>query len=158
MEIFLNKIKMLKKAVGIIILYDNKEILLSKRSGKEERMAGKWENVGGKLEENETYMEAAIRELKEELGGKILDSIELLPEPLLHWTEEDEDSWEVQVFLANTKDKFEPKIPDAEKELVEEIKWFDLGQLPLEDLASYTKEDYKKLKEMDLAPFNRAAV
>lgn len=149
---------MLKKAVGIIILYNNQGILLSKRSEKEERMQGKWENVGGKLEENESYMETVLRELKEELGEKILDFIELVPEPILHWTEEDEVSWEVQVFLANAKARFEPKIPTNEKEFIDEIKWFAIEELPIDELASYTREDYKKLKEMGIIPFNKVKV
>lgn len=56
------------KKLNVILAY-NKEankILMCKR--EKEPYKGKFNLVGGKLEENETEMEAAYRELKEETG------------------------------------------------------------------------------------------
>lgn len=56
------------KKLNVILVY-NKEgnkILMCKR--EKEPYKGKFNLVGGKLEENETEMEAAYRELKEETG------------------------------------------------------------------------------------------
>ena len=52
-------------AVGVVIIHENK-LLIAKRL-PDKAMANKWEFPGGKLEENETLEECAIREIKEEL-------------------------------------------------------------------------------------------
>jgi 8-oxo-dGTP diphosphatase len=56
-------------AVGVLIK-DHQYVLMGKRpQGKP--FAGYWEFPGGKIEPNESLMEALARELKEELGIKI---------------------------------------------------------------------------------------
>lgn len=56
------------KKLNVILVYNKEEnkILMCKR--EKEPYKGKFNLVGGKLEENETEMEAAYRELKEETG------------------------------------------------------------------------------------------
>lgn len=56
------------KKLNVILVYNKTEdkILMCKR--EKEPYKGKFNLVGGKLEENETEMEAAYRELKEETG------------------------------------------------------------------------------------------
>lgn len=87
----------IKKAVGIIILYKDKFILLSKRGKLEERLVGYWENVGGKVEEGEDWLEAVYREVAEELGRSSLDNIEIDEEAILNWVEKgktkDDPTW-----------------------------------------------------------------
>lgn len=53
--------------VSICILKKNKKLLFTKRPAKK-YYGGFWEFPGGKLEANETFEDAIIRELKEELG------------------------------------------------------------------------------------------
>lgn len=53
--------------VSICILKKNKKLLFTKRPAKK-YYGGFWEFPGGKLEANETFEDAVIRELKEELG------------------------------------------------------------------------------------------
>ena len=53
-------------AVGVVIVEENKKVLIAKRK-PDKPMPNKWEFPGGKLEENETLQECAIREIKEEL-------------------------------------------------------------------------------------------
>ena len=65
---------------GAGILYtDGHHILLLKRSMKGDN-AGTWANVGGKVEDNETFIGAAHRESREEIGklqpSKYLSDIE----------------------------------------------------------------------------------
>jgi len=50
-----------------MLFTDGHNILLVKRSKKCDN-AGTWANVGGKVEENETFLGAAQRESKEEIG------------------------------------------------------------------------------------------
>lgn len=49
---------------GVIV--DNNKILIAKR-GANEKLAGKWEFPGGKIEEGETHQECLKREINEEL-------------------------------------------------------------------------------------------
>lgn len=59
--------------VAAAIIYDKKgeKILLSQRK-KEQDFSGLWEFPGGKIEANESPLEALIREIKEELDLTIL--------------------------------------------------------------------------------------
>lgn len=64
------------RVVGAVILDEADHILCAQRpEGK--NLALKWEFPGGKIEKNETPVEALIRELDEEMGCKIevLDKI-----------------------------------------------------------------------------------
>lgn len=56
------------KKLNVIIVYnkDENKILMCKRA--KEPYKGKYNLVGGKVEENETELQAAYRELKEETG------------------------------------------------------------------------------------------
>ena len=50
------------------IIYNNKGVYLSKRMQHDKEMYKMWQSPGGKVEENETSEEAAIRETMEETG------------------------------------------------------------------------------------------
>jgi 8-oxo-dGTP diphosphatase len=56
----------LKEVTAGIIVKDNK-VLIARRAPSE-KLAGKWEFPGGKIEEHETPEECLARELKEELN------------------------------------------------------------------------------------------
>ena len=56
----------------VILFNDNKQILLLKRSRGVDSFAGMWGFPGGKREDGETSLDAAIREVEEETTLKIL--------------------------------------------------------------------------------------
>ena len=56
--------------VGIVILNDNNEVMLQKRSRFKKSNPGKWGICGGKIDLGETALEAGIRETYEEIGIK----------------------------------------------------------------------------------------
>ncbi len=63
---------------GIVVINENDEILLEKRSIEKSRGAGKWGICAGKVDFDETTIEAAIRETFEEIGVKFKEN-ELRP-------------------------------------------------------------------------------
>lgn len=74
------------ESAGLLIIYDNKMILAhpSKKSLK----AGTYTIPKGKLEKGETYLDAAIRETKEEIGIDInIDIIDKTPH-IINYTNE----------------------------------------------------------------------
>ena len=54
--------------VGVVIINENNEILLQKRSKCKKVNPGKWGICGGKVEIGETTLDAGIRETFEEIG------------------------------------------------------------------------------------------
>lgn len=59
------------RAVGIIILNDRDEMLMQKRSQKKDMDPGVWSyGVGGHVTYGQSYLDAAIREIEEEMGIK----------------------------------------------------------------------------------------
>ncbi len=55
-------------AVGIWIVDEDNNILLTQRSGEKRWAPGKWENTAGHVQAGETCVAAILRELKEETG------------------------------------------------------------------------------------------
>lgn len=62
---------MIKREISVIILNDKNQILLQKRSENKRSYPNMLVLCTGHVEENESFEEAAIRELKEELGVNI---------------------------------------------------------------------------------------
>jgi 8-oxo-dGTP diphosphatase len=57
--------------VGCMILSKDRKILLQQRGNNWQKHPGYLSEFGGRIEENETPMEALVRELQEELGAKV---------------------------------------------------------------------------------------
>ncbi len=53
---------------GGVVLYTGRKVLLQKRDHQPERYPGYWALFGGQIESDESPEEAAVREVKEELG------------------------------------------------------------------------------------------
>lgn len=85
--------KVNKEASCIVLLNDNKEILLLKRSDKTTWEPGKWSLVGGKIDLGENAEQAAIRECGEETGLTIKGN------KLIYCFTMKEDDYEVNFFI-----------------------------------------------------------
>jgi ADP-ribose pyrophosphatase YjhB (NUDIX family) len=87
-------------------------------------MRGYWGSVGGKVEKDETYTEAAVREAKEEAG------VTVAPENLKHvlTSHRLEGTLWVDVFFMVTEWEGEPV--NAEPDTHGELKWLDIHDLP----------------------------
>ncbi len=61
--------KLLHRTISVLVFNEKGQVMLQKRSVKKDSNPGKWSNaVGGHVGEEETYDEAAEREILEELG------------------------------------------------------------------------------------------
>jgi len=129
---------------GAIIINDNNEILLLKRSINSRTDPGLWARPGGQVEFEESLEDAVEREVKEE-AGIIVKAIRRLD-----YTEQLSDDksthWIALGFLAK---HISGEPINVEHDKHDEIKWFSLDNLPI-NLADYTKnsiEFYLKTKE-----------
>lgn len=124
---------MLVQTANLIILDKNKQKILLFKRVKKDKEQNKWSIVGGTLENNETFEDCLIREVKEEIDCKIKEFTFFK-----QYRTENENSLQV-----NTKYYFGviiDKIKLNELEL-SEYKWFnfDINVLKLE-LAYNQKE------------------
>lgn len=76
---------MIEVVAGII--YKNDKFLIAQRNLKKPQ-GGLWEFPGGKVEKNESYEKALIREIKEELNADI-EINEYIGESIHHYPEKD---------------------------------------------------------------------
>ena len=66
-----HKKNLLHPGVIVFIVNDKKQVLLERRSLKEEYASGKWALLGGHVKAHESKEDAAIREIFEEIGLKV---------------------------------------------------------------------------------------
>lgn len=123
----------------LVLIKDNK-ILLQRRfnTGYED---GKYSLVAGHVDRGETFTQAIIREVKEEVG------VELKPENLkvvhvMHRnapegvTSANESNERIDTFL--TAEKWGGEIENKEPHKCDDLDWFDLDNLP-ENIIPYIK-------------------
>ncbi len=110
-----------KLSVHVWLLNSKGEILIQKRNEKLKRNPGKWSFTGGAVDTNETSLEGACREVKEELG---IDVQENEIEYLLSFKREKGfvDVWLVKKDVAI-------KEISLQAEEVAEAKWVNLHEL-----------------------------
>lgn len=123
-------------SVGAMILNDQGEILLAKRSQTVKNERGCWENPGGSVEFGETLQSAVRREIKEEFGIEI-ELLEQFP-AADHLIPNEKQHWLATTFLVKIKAGQTPKIMEPDK--CDEIGWFSLDALP-KPLSIITKID-----------------
>lgn len=110
-----------KLSVHTWLLNSRGELLIQKRNENLKRNPGKWAFTGGAVDTNETSLEGAIREVKEEIGIDIKDD-EI--EYLLSFKRE---KGFVDVWLVKKDIVIDELV--LQKEEVSEAKWVSLNEL-----------------------------
>ncbi len=120
--------------VFCLIIKDNK-VLMELRKNKFD--AGLYSLVGGCMEDGETVKQAAVREIKEEVGLKVHeDDIEVIS--VLHRITPKPDSWQsIEFVLLVNKFSGNPNL--LENNVCGDLKWFPLENLP-QNISHYAKQ------------------
>ena len=117
---------LLHNELGIFIINDKKEILLEKRSANKRFNPNKWGLCAGHVDAYETLEEAALREIKEEVGLDV--SIEeLIPYGEKEVTIKDSNS-HITYFYYVKCNKKEDEFIIQEEEL-SKVKWFNIDEI-----------------------------
>ncbi len=122
------------KLVSLVILEDHNKILLTRRfnTGWED---GKYTVPSGHVEPNETPLQTAVRELKEEVGVDTKsEDLELVHVDFF-------DNY-IHLYFKTTKWIGEPKNMEPDK--CDEIKWVSYNELP-DDLSGHGHEALKAI-------------
>ena len=127
-----------------LLVNDDGELLILKRSEKVKTYKGFWGGVAGYIEENEKPLETAIKEMKEEIGLKKEDFNlikQLNPIKFTDIYEKERYDWEIFVFVFELRKKSEIKI-DWEHS---EYKWINPSEIENYKTVPHLKDIVKKL-------------
>ena len=126
---------------GCVLLDPYGRILLLHRQRED---IGQWEMPGGKVEEDETPVLAAIREIKEELGVDVDIAQSLGSETF----EVDDIAYKYHWFLANITGG----VPDVmEAETFDDLDYFEIEDLPSLALSANMQVFHEKLLTGEVA-------
>ena len=117
---------LLHNEVGIFIINDKREVLLEKRSANKRFSPNKWGLCAGHVDAYETLEDAAIREIKEEVGLDVTPK-ELIPYGEREITISDSNS-HITYFYYVKCNKKEDEFIIQEEEL-SEVKWFNIDEI-----------------------------
>ena len=120
-----------------IIIKDGK-VLLAKR-GSNQKMAGKWEFPGGKLEKGETHQQCLERELKEELN---ID-VEVLDKFKRSQYENKEQNWAIDLIGYNCRLLSQ----DFKLNVHDELAWVSMQEIDSFDMPVADIPFVEKLKQ-----------
>lgn len=116
----------MRQATLCLLIKDQQILLGLKKRGFGE---GKWNGVGGKVQDGETLEQAAIRETQEEIGvtPKSLEKV-----AVLNFTFPQKPEWDQQVSV------FKITAWEGEPKESEEMNpdWFDIDKIPFENMWS----------------------
>lgn len=131
---------LIHRAIHVIILNKDNQILLQKRSMKKDMYKGNWStSTSGHVDSGESYEEAAHRELKEELG---IDTD--FKELFTFLAKIEKESEFCKVFIARYDGSFE-----YNREEIDETKF-----LSKEEIDNLISKDMKRVDEEFIIIFN----
>lgn len=133
-----------RRAAGVYIIDHARfpeRVLLAQRGPDARNEPGAWEGVGGEVDPDETFNQAALREAREEIGVHVI----LLSTLSEHRSVTDAHGlvWHTKRFIASMSGT--PSIQDPGK--VQAIEWFNAQELGEVDIAGYLRPDIPLLQQ-----------
>lgn len=120
---------MKKIITNLVLIYDEEKILLGmKKRGFGE---GKWNGLGGKVDEKETVKDAAIREVYEEVCVKIKNSDQVKERGIINFYFDGKDEIQEVHFFSVTSDQIIGEPKETEEMLP---RWFSHKEIPFENM------------------------
>ena len=132
------------KVTTCLLINKDKKLLILKRSEKVSTYKGQWGGVAGYIEENETPIQTALKEISEEVGLAKSDVKlikELGPVKITDFYKGNRYDWEIFFFVFEMTKKGKIKI-DWEHF---EYRWIEPFEIEKYDTVPYLKEIVKKL-------------
>ncbi len=116
--------ELIHRTAHVVVYHPDGRILLQRRSMNKDIQPGKWDTaVGGHVMPGETYEQAAVREMTEELGLPETTPLKFLFDSRIR---NDIESENVRVFSAVSAGPF-----DFQKEEIDEVAFWDIQALKL---------------------------
>ena len=110
--------------IGVFIINNNREVLLQKRSPNKRFNPNMWGLCAGHVDSGETIEDAAIREIKEEIGLDItINDLNILEEKEVRKLETNSQITRFYYVICN-KNNFK-----IQTEEVSEVKWFKIEDI-----------------------------
>ena len=124
--------------VGVVIVNKNNEVLLQKRSKSKKSNPGKWGICGGKINIEETQLDAIIRETLEEIGIILeKDKLEVIRKAV---------NYKCCFTIFYTKRNIDINECKLKKDEVDEVKYFKLEEVETLDNEGFEwLDNLKKL-------------
>lgn len=127
------------------MIIKNQKILLLRRANWAALWPGHWHCPTGRMEENESPLQTAIRETYEEVGLKVNPSLATVVAVKVPRFENPDLTWEdLSLFFVAKDFKSEPI--NKEAHLHDGMDWFDINQLPepIIPVVNYGIEQYAR--------------
>ena len=117
---------LLHNEIAVYIINEKKQVLLQKRSASKRFDPNKWGSCAGHVPANETLIDSALRELKEEVGMDITKAeIHCLIEKEILKKETNSHI----IYSYYIKSNIKEEDFTIQKEELSEVKWFDIDKL-----------------------------
>lgn len=132
---------MKEKKFASVLIKHNDAVLLCKRSPWHVSRAGEWSIPGGSIENGETPIDAAVRELEEETNIFPKSALNLID--IINTSNKDGEAktGTMYIFLMETDEKISPDLTFA-NDGFEHTEW---GYFTINDLPSPLGKDLKKI-------------
>lgn len=130
-------------ASGVVLLNEQNEIFLMRRTAKTRNDHNLWSIPGGKIEYQEKAIDAAVRETEEECGVRVAHTDLEYIGYIDHVLEKEQQHWIAQIYVARVW-KGEPW--NCEPEKCSEIEWFSSENIP-SDLSGVVEGAVQLLKD-----------
>jgi 8-oxo-dGTP diphosphatase len=127
---------------GAIIFNKDGALFLAKRGKESRNEKHKWEFPGGSVEFGETLENALMREVREEFGF-VIEVVQLL-DVVNHILPGEKQHWVSPTYLCRYRNG-KPRIREPHK--CEDIGWFTLDAIPINELTTASRKSLGSLKK-----------